>query len=398
MRQRVVVIGAGYGGLRAVEHLSVERDLEILLIDANAYHYLQTEVYGYIAGRFDLHDVALDIRHWSYGFKHRNVTFILDRVTSMDSRTKRIHTLEGEYSYDYAIVATGARTNFFSFIEGLRAHSFGVKKLPQAYNFRATFEKLLYEKLDTTHERCDIAQNIVIGGAGLSGVEIAAEMGDVILKHTKSIGAGAQNIRIVLIDAAPTILPGMSRYVIERTQERLEALGIEVMRETFIERVDATHIYCKGKAPLPYVFMIFTGGITASTVELSQACEHNRIGQYSADETLRIAPDVFAIGDCVELHDTKGTLLAPTAQIAEKSAHYVAQSIERLRKGKTLVPFDASIDGVFVALGGNYAVGELWGAIRVKGVVAYMLKKFITKSYYWGLKLRLNTGYKKRSK
>lgn len=103
------------------------------------------------------------------------------------------------------------------------------------------------------------------------------------------------------------------------------------------------------------------------------------------------------MGDCVELKDAKERLLPPTAQTAEKSAGYVALSIKKALKGKQSKPFTAKVDGVFVALGGEYAVGSLFNIIRVKGYKAYLLKKLITKGYYLGLKLRINTGYKKRT-
>jgi NADH dehydrogenase len=103
------------------------------------------------------------------------------------------------------------------------------------------------------------------------------------------------------------------------------------------------------------------------------------------------------IGDCCEIKDKNQNILPPTAQTAEKSAEYAAGSIEKLIQNKDIKPFSASVDGVFVALGGTYAVGELFSYIRVKGYLAYYLKKLITKSYYIGLKFRLNTGFKKRT-
>jgi len=397
--KKIIVIGAGYGGLRAVEHLAGIDGLQITLIDRHPYHYLQTEAYGYIAGRFDLHDVAIDLKNWCYGFK-KWVEFVHDEVTLVDFEAKRVHFDDRVLHYDYVIMAIGAETNFFSFIEGLRENSHGVKKLQRAFTFRTAFERLLYSKVEHPSGEVKGTLNIAIGGAGLSGVEIAAEMADVITKHTKSIGESAREIRIHLIDAAPTILPGMSDFIVTNTRARLEALGINIMTDAFIQSVDSTTIRFKDGKSLKYFFMIFTGGIKVPSFALSREVEKNRINQFIVDAYLRIPdePEVFAVGDCVEIRDAKGHLLPPTAQTAERSAEYAAYAIRQSLQHLPLKPFDASIDGVFVALGGNYAVGELFRVIKVKGYSAYLLKKLITYTYHLGLKLRVNTGFKKRTR
>ncbi len=396
--KRVVVVGGGYSGLRAVEHLNNVDELEVTLIDKHPYHYLQTEAYGYIAGRLDLHGVAIDLKNWCYGFK-KKVEFIHDEVEYIDFESKTIHLFERKIGYDFVILAIGAETNFFSFIDGLREHSFGVKKLRNAFNFRTAFERLLYDKIEDPQPEQGSVLNIAVGGAGLSGVEIAAEMADVIKKHTKSIGESAREIQIHLIDASSTILPGMSEYIISHTHERLEALGINIMTDAFIERVGPSRIHFKDGRDLSFAFMIFTGGIKVPLFKVSKEVLRNNINQFIVDEYMRIPAEecVFAVGDCVEIHDAQGHVLAPTAQTAERSAEYVARCIRGMMHHQELKPFNASVDGVFVALGGKYAVGEMFKLIKVKGYAAYLLKKMIVSVYHIGLKLRVNTGFKKRT-
>lgn len=192
--KKVAIIGGGYGGLRAIEHLVGNKNITISLFDENSYHYLQTEVYGYIAGRFDLHDVALDSKNWCHGF-NSPVEFVQEKVIFINSSQQQIETQNGKYDYDYLIIATGARTNFFSFIDGLDKYGLGVKKLFRSHNFRTSFEELLYNKLEDPKIQGE-KFNLAIGGAGLSGVEIAAEMANVIKKHAKSIGESAREIEI----------------------------------------------------------------------------------------------------------------------------------------------------------------------------------------------------------
>lgn len=399
LKKEVVIIGGGYGGLRAIEFLAKHKDINITLIDKNPYHYLQTEAYGYIAGRFDIHDIAIDLDKWCRGFKNR-VNFVYEEVTSINYKKQVVETNEKQISYDYLVIATGAQTNFFSFIEGLRENSYGVKSLQRAYNFRKEFEDLIYKKLQNEEFNHDGDINLAIGGAGLSGVEVAAEMANVIEIYSKTIGERAKAIKIYLIDASDTILPGMSTYIISNTQKRLEKLGVKILTSAFINNLDKSYIYFKNGKKLHYHFMIFTGGIKASSLNNNLNNEKNRINQFIPDKELNInsSKNVFAIGDCVEIRDINGKLLPPTAQIAEKSAEYVAITIRKRIDGIENEPFNANVSGIFIALGGKYAVGEMFNFIKVKGYWAYLLKKAITHAYYLGLHLRINTGYKNRIK
>jgi len=397
--KKVLVIGGGYGGLRAIEKLSKYEDIAITLIDKNPYHYLQTEAYGYIAGQFDMHDIAIDLQNWCEGFKER-VEFIHKEATSINFEQKSVHLNGTDLFYDYLIIAVGAKTHFFSFIEGLRENSYGVKNLPRAHNFRVEFEDLIYKKLrhDEGYKQSEL--NIAVGGAGLSGVEVAAEMAYVLETYSKTIGDTAKEIHIYLIDASETILPGMGPYSIDKTKRRLESLGVKILTGAFISSVDTSYIYFENGDKLPYSFMIFTGGIKAAELNETIRNEKNDINQLITTPELNVQgqKDVFAIGDCVEIKDSEGNILPPTAQIAEKSAEYVAQTIRQRIDGVQSEAFDANVQGIFIALGGKYAVGEMFKYIKVKGYVAYVLKKAITHAYYLGLRLRINTGFKNRNR
>ena len=394
---KIVVVGGGYAGLRAIERLEKNENIEIVLVDQNPYHYLQTEAYAYIAGKSDIHDIAIDLESWCEGFER--VSFVQAEVTSVDFENKSVSSQEQKITYDYLLFGVGARTNFFSFIEGLREHSYGVKFLERAYNFRKEFESVLYEKLNAKSSQTQERINIAIGGAGLSGVEVAAEMAYVVQEYGKTIGSRSKDINIYLIDASETILPGSSAYVINNTTKRLQKLGVNILTNAFISKVDEKKISFKEGEALEYCFMVFTGGIKAAPLNEAIKCEKNRLGQLIVNETLNIGEykNAFAIGDCIEVRDKNGKILPPTAQIAERSAEYAAKAIMARIEGAEPKRFDASVMGVFVALGGKYAVGEMFGFIKVSGYKAYLLKRFITYAYYLGLKLRINAGFKIRN-
>lgn len=396
--RHIVVIGGGYGGLRAIEHLSKNTEIKITLIDKDHYHYMQTESYGYIAGRFDITDVALDLESWSQGFDGQ-VTFICTKVEDIDFDNNRLLCTDDTISYDKVIIAIGAKTHFYSFVKGLDTHSFGVKRLERSFELRQAFEKRIEQKLTQKKVNTDGDFHIVIGGAGLSGVEIAAEMGYTLKKYKKILGKHAHTIRITLIDASETILPGLDPYLINKSHKRLQSLGVEIMTGTYIDVVEARQIHFKEKHTLAYDFMIFTGGIHGVDLANTLNVETNTIGQFIINDDFTIGKykNVYAIGDCIELRDSSGRLLPPTAQMAEKTASYVAKIINERSMGANHVKaFNAKMDGLFIALGGNYAVGTLYDKIKVSGVLAFLLKKLITRAYRLGLEIKVNAGYRQR--
>ncbi len=391
---KVVIVGAGYGGLRAVEKLVKQKGIEIVLIDKNPYHYLQTEAYGYIAGNFDICDITVDIKSWCEGFG-QDIEFLQEECIGIDTKNKTIQTNHQTISYDELILATGALTNFPSFIQGLEEHSHGVKVLSRAYEFKTQFEEIIYQKVkNSDHEEF----NIIIGGAGLSGVEIAAEMAYISQKFIKSIGIKKGSIHIYLIEAYGSILNGMDDYIIKHTMTRLEDLGVKVMINSFIDSVSQNTVHLKTGENLEFDFMIFTGGIRALGVNDILDVKKNRLNQFIVDEYLHIEgfADIYAIGDCAEIRNLKGELLPPTSQIAEQCAGVVAKNIIKKLNNESLTKYDGKMDGMFVALGGEYAVGTMFDMIKIKGYMAYLMKKFITKSYHYGLKLRLNNSFRTR--
>lgn len=390
--KQIVVAGAGYGGLRAVEKLSKRSDIHITLIDENRYHYMQTEVYGYIAGTKDIDEITIDLESWCEGFGH-NVSFEMAKLTHIDHEHNRLSTDKGEIAYDTLMIATGAHTRFPTFIEGLRQHAFGVKKLERAFEFRHRFEQCVKQKLEGDNTPIDI----LVAGAGLSGVEVAAEMAYMLERYRHALGKNVERIRITLIDACDTILPGLDPFLIQSAQKRLQKLGVMVKTGAFIEKVEADRVTFRNGTTQSYTFMIFTGGIAANSGFVPEIFERNQFDQLKVEDDLRLvgADNIYAIGDVAEIVDKRGEPLPPTAQVAEKSAEHAAENIFRQLDGGPTAPFHGEIDGLFIALGGRYGAAELF-FLRFKGMSAYYAKRLVTYIYTLGLNLRVNAAYKTR--
>ena len=230
-KKKLIIIGAGYAGLKALRGLAHSSDIDIILIDQNSYHYLQTDVYDFIANKTNLSDIAVDLYTFTASFKGR-VTFLQEEVIRIDFDNKNITTNHSRQHYDYLIIATGSRTLLPGSIEGLAHYFHGVKSLPNALRFKQRFEECMYKKIET-EGKCSLDSNfnIIIGGGGLSGVEIAAEMVAYSKAFYKNTGYLCGGVKVVLINSSDVLLKGNDPFLQATAKKRFEALGIEVIWE-----------------------------------------------------------------------------------------------------------------------------------------------------------------------
>jgi len=389
----VVIIGGGYGGIRAMEHLAHNSQISITLIDKNPYHYMQAEVYDFIANKVDMSSVMIDLPSLCKSFGL--VEFVCEEVSGIDPLSSTVSTTAQSIRYDYLIIASGSRTYFPDFIKGLRQHSHGVKSIPAALDFKQQFERSLLNRIEAQSQGCDVKPfNIVIGGAGLSGVEIAAEMAAYANHFYQNGNFGCRGVDVYLIDAYETILFGMDPYLIQSAHKRLVQLGVHVWHNNRIGEVRENQISLDSGKVLDFEFMIFTGGIAASTLTQHLGFETNGKGHLIVDANLNISTheNIYAIGDITQAITEDGKFIPPTAQLAERGGEHVAANILRSLKGKSKRPFRFKNQGVMIALGGEYGAGLLPGGIKVKGYVAYLIKKAIFWLYSAPLRRRSTIG------
>lgn len=391
-----VVIGGGYGGIRAVEHLARHSNITITLIDQNAYHYMQAEVYDFIANKIDMSHIMIDLPSLARSFAQ--VDFLCEEVVSVDAAHQTLTTSSRTLNYDYLIIAAGSRTYFPAFIPGLREHTHGVKSIPTALDFKQQFEHSLLDRIEAQTQGCDVKPfNIVIGGAGLSGVEIAAEMAAYANSFYQNGNFGCRGVDVYLIDAYETILFGMDPFLIRSAHERLVKLGVHVWHNNRISEVQEKRIILDNGKTLDFEFMIFTGGVCASSLTERLGFPINAKGHLIVNPDLSVAEhrNLFAIGDIAHVCDEEGKLLPPTAQLAERGAEHAVRNIVAHLHGKSAKPFRYRNGGVMIALGGEYGAGLLPGGIKVKGYLAYLIKKCIFWLYTAPLRRRSAIGKRK---
>jgi NADH dehydrogenase len=383
-RKRVIIVGGGYAGVQALKTLAPSGECDVVLIDQHPYHYLQTEAYELIANECSMTRVMIDLIALclSYG---DHVTYIKDTIREVDYEAKHIIGNISGHAYDYLLLCTGSRTAYNGATEGLRQYSHGVKTLQSALSFKQQFEQRLYSRLESEGGWCSEPFNIVIGGGGLSGVEIAAEMAHYIRVFHQDNTLTCDNIHIFLIIPHETVLEGMEEYLIKQATKRLKQLDVKIINHSRITSVEEHALILNGSESICFDFMIFTGGIVASTLTVGMKVDKNKKSQLIVDEYMRVAQyeGVFAAGDIAELHDPEGKLVPPTAQGAEVSGASAAGNILALIQGKPMIRSNIRLKGMMIALGGNYASISLLGWIRVSGVLGYGIKAIIMRGYHY---------------
>ncbi|WP_457749337.1 NAD(P)/FAD-dependent oxidoreductase [Sulfurimonas sp.] len=379
--KKVLVVGGGYGGLRAVEKLSKAENIAVSLIDKHCYHYLQTEMYEFVSGRRNVCDITYNLESFTNRFE--NVTFVQDEAVNISVLKKKLFGKVATYSYDVLIIAVGMKDFVPS---ALKKYAYRVKDLRSAVALREHFMRLLFSKVTTKDKKL----NIVIGGAGQSGVELAADF----MSYAKECSVDAGNecsLHVTLVEGSNTILPGAPKQIQQHAMKRLQSLGVAIIYNTFI--TDANEkVLVLGDKKYVYDIFVFAGGIVPTSFMEHVSLAKNSRGILMPDKMLKLEKNIYAIGDCAYICDNKGNQLVPTAQIAEQSAEHVAQAI---LSGKDSI-FQGQVYGMFTALGKHYASGHIKNKIFLHGKTAYFLKKAITKLYAYGIKTKLNSSYFKR--
>ncbi|NOR55130.1 MAG: hypothetical protein GQ531_02875 [Sulfurovum sp.] len=393
MSNHVVILGGAYAGITAMQKLSNTPGLNITLIDQHPYHFLQTEGYELIASNTPFEDTIVSLPALCANYD--NVTFKHRRIVSVDNQNKIVHLEHEELVYDTLIIALGSVTKFFNCSKNVHNYSSGAKSLRGALKLNQFFQDELYKRLES-NKKSKESFNIIVGGAGLSGVEIAAGMQEFFNRYYASNSLCCAKLQIHLIASRETVLNGMHENIIKSASNRLEELGVTLHTQSRLKKIEAHTALLEDGTDINFDFMIFAGGTTTAPCLRDIALEQSPNGQFVVDAYLRAVDNssIYIVGDAAALCDKKGRALPPTAQTARQSGKLAAQNVLRSYQNKKLKKSDLKIKGIAIALGGKYAVIDL-GAVRLNGYPAYLIKKLIERFYKWPLWWKASQGFKK---
>src|ERR1700690_2405208 len=397
-RWKVVIIGGGFGGLSAAQHLNSNL-VDVTLIDRRNYYLFQPLLYQVATGSLSAGQVASPLR--SVLSRQKNTRVWLGTVVDIDPESKRVFLADGAIvPYDSLIVAAGSQTSYFGRNEW-QEWAPGMKSVEEATAIR---HKILYafevaERLEDPVQR-RAWLTFVIVGAGPTGVELSgaiAEIARQTLKHDfRSIKP--EEAQIILLDGAPRALMPFPEDLAEKATRRLAKLGVEVRTGAMVKTVDneGLTIDSGGKTDsIAAKTVVWAGGITASPlgkiVASHAKAETDKGGRVKVkpDLTIPTYPDIYVVGDLASSVDEKGKPLPGVAQVAMQGGAYAAKAILRKVKGHSEPPPFRYFDkGSLAVIGRWAAVADVFG-VHISGLLAWLVWAFIHVTYLVSFQSRI---------
>lgn len=379
-KKKIVVLGAGYAGLTTIVNLQKKLrtdEVEIVLVNKNDYHYETTWLHEASAGTIDSKKVCYQINDI---IDSNKVQFVQDTVVQIDKVNQKVLLENGELTYDYLVIGIGAVPETFG-IKGLKEHAFTITNMHTAKKIREHMEEqfAIYSKeAEPKEERL----TFVVGGAGFTGIEFLGEIVQRVPELCKQYNVDPQKVKMICVEAAPTVLPGFDKDLVDYAVAKLEKKGVQFKIQTAITECTPEGIIVKNGDDVEEIkslTVVWAAGVRGNPIIEETGIEAMR-GRVKVNLDLR-APgeeNIFIIGDCsLMIDESVNRPYPPTAQIAMQQAVTVAKNLTVLVRGQgELQNFKADIKGMVCSLGHNDAIGLVFGK-RLKGTPAAFMKKVI---------------------
>lgn len=388
---RVVIVGAGFGGLRAAKALR-KAPVEVLLVDQFNYHTFQPLLYQVATAALEPEEVAHSVR--GIYQDQENLNFRLAKVAGVAWERQELLTEEGSpISFDYLILAAGASTNYFG-IEGVEENAFPLKSIPEAIALRSHIMRQ-FEHADADPRLIEkgILTFVVVGG-GPTGVEMAGSLVELFRKVLQKDfhRLDTAQARVLLIEATDKLLAPFHESSRANALETLRERGVEVRLGEAVVRATRDAIHLKSGEIIPAHTLIWAAGIRANPLADVLGLEQTRGGRVVVNDDLSIPghPTVFAVGDMAASKAPDGNLHPQLAQVAIQGAKHAAKQIQRQMQGERTQPFRYFDPGIMATIGRNAAVAELPTGARFTGFIAWLMWLFLHLMYLVGFRNRLN--------
>lgn len=371
-RPRVVIVGAGFGGLWAARTLA-GNGLQVILLDRNNYHTFQALLYQVAAAELEPADIAHPVR--SILRRLEDVHFMMAAVQEVDFSARAVRTRDYRIAYDWLILALGSQTHYYA-VPGAKELSFPLKTLEDAIDIRnhilRCFERAAREPSAPERERW---LTFAIVGGGATGVEFAGALAELIRgSFARDFPAGLpREARVVLLEAQDRLLPGMPVRLQEYARERLSRLGVQVWLRSPVERVEAGAVYLRNGTALATQTVVWTAGVRGHGQAEAWGLPTTRDGRVRVAPTLQVPehPEVYVIGDLAYLEEN-GRPLPMLAPVAIQQGVAAARNILRQLAGQSPQPFRYRDRGVMATIGRNAAVARV-GRLALTGFPAWLL-------------------------
>jgi NADH:ubiquinone reductase (H+-translocating) len=387
-KPKVVIIGGGFGGLYAAKALA-NQVVEVILIDRTNHHLFQPLLYQVATAGLSPGDIAQPIRHILRDAK--NISVIMAGVEGIDPVAKVVRTTTRDYPYDFLIVATGARHSYFGH-DDWEMFAPGLKSLPDALELRRRI-LLAFETAETARDESSLqaALTFVVIGAGPTGVEMAGAISELakrtLVDDFRQIRTG--HARIILLDAAPRVLPTFTPGLSKSAHEQLKQMEVEVRVGTKVLNVTGEGVQLENEF-ISARTVIWAAGNSASPLAKQLGGETDRQGRILVNQDLSVPghPQIFAVGDMTNFSHQTGQPLPGVAPVAMQMGAHAARNILELAQGQPSKRFKYFNKGNMATIGRNKGVADL-NVIRFGGVAAWMSWLLVHLVFLVGLRNRI---------
>ena len=360
-KKNIVIIGAGFAGLKLARTLNNHPNYTITLVDKNNYHQFQPLFYQVAMANLDASNISFPLRDIFQ--KSKNVTIRVASVTNLNIEKNNIETSNGIFHYDYLVIATGAKTNYFG-NEAIEKYAFPMKSTFEALQIRNTLLQHFEDALTANTTNSKKLLSVVIVGGGPTGVELSGALAE-MKTDTLPLEYPELNfseMKIYLLEGTSKLLSAMSERSSNKANEYLQKLGVTVMLNTFVKEYNGKQVTLQDSTILESTFVIWTAGVKGNIPQGIKPDFISKSNQIITDSYHRViaTENVFALGDVAliqsELHP-KG--FPQLASVAIDQSKNLANNFLRLVKNKPLLPFQYVNKGSMATVGRNKAVVDL---------------------------------------
>jgi NADH:ubiquinone reductase (H+-translocating) len=376
-KKRVIIIGAGFGGLFTARKLLKRDDLDITVVDRNNFHTFTPLIYQVATAALDASDVAYPVR--SVFRKNDNVRFVLGEVTDIDTDTKCIKIRNEDkvrtVGYDYLIVAAGSVASYFG-NDDYRKFAYELNDVPSALEIRNHVLRL-FERATWTDdpEQREAMLTIVVVGGGPTGLETAGALYE-LYNHVldREYGGDDLSARVLLVEGKDHLLAPYPAGLQKSAKKQVESLGVEVVLNAFVEDIDAHSVSLSDGTVIPTYTVIWAAGVKANPLAEMLGVNLARAGRIPVERTLQL-PDtdgVYIVGDIAHLEDKHGNPYPMQIAVAQQQARLAAKNIKAELDGKALQDFTYFDKGMMATIGRTRAVAFLFNRVPMTGPLAWL--------------------------
>ena len=370
-RPKVVIVGAGFGGIEAATALS-RVAVDVIVLDRQNHHCFQPLLYQVATAALSPAEIAWPIRHMLR--QQRNATVFMAEVEAVDLAARFVETSAGPISYDYLVIATGATHSYFGHDDWAKFAP-GLKRIEDATRIRRSI-LLAFERAELASndaERQRLLTFVIVGG-GATGVEMAGAIAE-IARQTLANDfrrIDPRNSRIILLEAGPRVMPTLPEDLSRYAERALTRMGVDVRTSTRVIGCDARGVDVD-HGRIDASTTIWAAGVVASPAASWLGAAHDRAGRVLVRPDLSVPdhPEVFVIGDAAAVHDDNGEPVPGVAPAAKQMGHYVGRLIAARLAGKSLPPFRYRNLGELATIGRRAAVVK-FGRLHLKGFIGWL--------------------------